>query len=71
MKVNKLELAPFTLISLGARGDVTIWLKLSRSFVWTEMFWIQHFLDPTLFWTPIFLHPTFFRPNIFLDPTFF
>ena len=32
MKVNKFELAPFQLISLGARGDVTVWLKPNRSF---------------------------------------
>ena len=32
MKVNKFELAPFKLISLGARGDVTVWLKPNRSF---------------------------------------
>ena len=33
MKVNKFELAPFKRISVGARGDVTAWLKLNRSFV--------------------------------------
>ena len=32
MKVNKFELAPFTLNSLGARGDVTVWLKPNMSF---------------------------------------
>ena len=32
VKVNKFELAPFYLISLGARGDVTVWLKPNRSF---------------------------------------
>ena len=32
MKVNKFELGPFQLISLGARGDVTVWLKPNKSF---------------------------------------
>jgi len=38
MKVNKFELAPFKRISLGARGDVTVWLKLNRSFAMLKDF---------------------------------